>query len=624
MTRREQHERITTEHYIVPRRSFNPVLILVVFLTIIAVLAVVIAAGAIDIARLIGIDQVVRVPRDYPTIQAAIDAVDPGEIIQVDAGVFAENLIINKPVTLIAQSFDEINPGNNTTIIDGGVGPATILIPAGLTQLPTIRGFVIRNGIDGIQASSPFIAEYNFLHSSANLISYQQGGGGFNRNNVYFRATNNAIRMDNIDRPLLVENNRILYSGETGIEINLQNITSPPAAIEVDIWNNMIIGNSEDGIQLVDHPGDPQNTNRRFVIAGNLIANNVRAGIGLMPNANTLEDYSGADMVEAVRVFNNTFYGNDFGISGGDNLVAFNNIIANSLNRGVSRVQGAPGSNSVVAYTLFHNNRVDGEESSLGAGVILGVDPLFEAAPNPGPDGTWSTLDDDFSGLVLQSASPAIDKGIAQFQANDGELIPPSPLSGFTGAAPDLGWREFGAPLFMTSTPTLPSTSTPLPTVTVVSPTPLATLTTVPGSPTPLPASPTPLTVTALPATTSAPVSPTATVLLPSPAVTSTSTSTAQVTIQNINPTSAQANTTVTMTITGSGFQTGAAVSFEGGQGLPQQVLGVQVVDLATIVVTLNAQNDGSAGPQVWDVRVTNLDNSSAVLMDTFTVVPAP
>jgi hypothetical protein len=78
------------------------------------------------------------------------------------------------------------------------------------------------------------------------------------------------------------------------------------------------------------------------------------------------------------------------------------------------------------------------------------------------------------------------------------------------------------------------------------------------------------------------------------------------------------------MTLTGTGFQSGAIVTFEGGQGLPQQVLGVQVVDTATIIVTLNTQNDGLAGPQVWDVRVTNPDNSSIVLADAFTVAAPP
>lgn len=622
MARRDPRDRITTEYYTTRRPSFIPILIVFIFLAIIAVLAIVISAGATDWMNLFGFNSTIRVPRDYPTIQAAINAAEAGETIQVDPGVYFENLTLTKPVTLVAQTFDGINPANNTTVIDGGSAPATILIPSGLTQMPTIRGFVIRNGRNGIQASSPFVAESNFFHASGDLVSYQQGGGGFNRNNIYFGAVQHAIRLDNVDRSLLLENNRILYSGETGIEIGLQNTVLPPAVVEINIWNNMILENQEDGIQFVDYPGEPQDTNRRFVIAGNLIANNVKAGIGLMPNGNTVEDYSGADALEALRVYNNTFYGNDYGISGGDNLVAFNNIIANSLARGAWRVQGPAGTNSVVAYTLFHNNRVDAEETNVGEGDLLGVDPLFEAAPNPGPDGSWGTVDDDFSGLVLRSGSPAIDKGVVQFRANNGELIPPSPLTGFSGAAPDLGWREFGAPLFMTSTPTLRATITLPPTSTAVVFSPVPTQT--PITPTPLPASPTSQIPTVLPSMTSPSASPTATVIPPSPTVTSTASPAPQLNIQSINPNSAQANSTVALTVTGSGFQPSATVTFEGGQGLPQQVVSVQVTDPTTIVVTVNAQNDGTAGPQVWDVRVTNPDGTSAILADAFTVNPPP
>lgn len=615
MNIREQQDRIKIKK---PGRSISSNMIVTVILTIIAALAIVFGAQAIETIRRTGTGAVLRVPRDYTTIQAAVDAASPGDIVQVSAGVYYENVILNKPVSLVAESFDEINPANNGTIIDGkGAGP-TILIPPDLTQMPTIRGFVIQNGTDGIQASSGFIAEFNFLHSANNLITYQEGGGGINRNNIYFSATDNAIRMDHTDKPLLIENNRILYSGRDGIEISLQNITAPPSAVEVNIWNNMIIGNGDDGVQLIDHTGDPQDTNRRFVIAGNLIANNKKAGVGLMPNANTLEDYSGADMAEAVRVFNNTFYGNEYGISGGDNVVAFNNIFANSLTRGSWRVHSAPngnspvalssspGNNSVIAYSLFHNNRVDAEETNLGAGVILGVDPLFEAAPNPGPDGTWATVDDDFSGLVLRSDSPAIDKGVAQYVANNGEFVPPSPIAGFTGAAPDLGWREFGAPIFPTPTATPISSSTPLPTATVGSLTPEPTLTSIPGSPIPLPTSTTvPGTATGIPSETAT--------TTPEP-----------LTILAIDPIVAQADAAVTLTITGTGFQNGAVVTFEGGLGLPQEITAIQVVNSTTIIVTMTARNDGTLGDQLWDVRVTNPDISTFVLVDAFTVVPAP
>lgn len=603
--------------YETPKRPLNSQLGAIIILTIFIAVIAVIGVRAIQVLRQAATGAVIKVPGDYPTIQAAIDAAKPGDIVQVSAGLYNENLSLNKPVTLVGETFDEVNPVNNQSILDGGTGAAAITIPSGLTQMPTVRGLAIQNGMNGIQASSPFIAEFNFLQSAVNQVSYQVGGGGFNRGNIYFNAADNAIRLDNIDRPVLIENNRILYSGDDGIEISLQNAAVPPTLIEIDIWNNMILGNREDGIQFVDHPADPQDTNRRFVIAGNLIANSKKAGIGLMPNANTLEDYSGADVVEAIRVFNNTFYGNDYGVSGGDNLVAFNNIIASSLNVGAWRVQGPDGANSVVAYTLFHNNRLDADQSTLGVGNISG-DPLFVAAPNPGPDGVWETVDDDFSGLVLGSGSPAIDKGVTQYVAVNGEPIPPNPITGFTGAAPDLGWREFGAPIFMTPTPTPINSLTPLPTFTPVTLTPTLTITpTIAASATPLTPTVTPSSPTAQPSATVA--SPT----VIAPSATSTATP-VPVTIQQVTPNTAQANTTVPVTIIGSGFQSGATVTFEGVQGPPQEVITVQVVNSTTIIITLTARNDGTQGAQVWDIRVTNPDTSTAVLADAFTVVPAP
>jgi hypothetical protein len=577
---------------------------------IVCIMLVGVAAGVLALNRREQAVDLLIVPDEFATIQEAINAAEPGDIIQVRTGTYTENLLLDKAVSLTAETFDQVNPANNRTIINGGAGTATITIPPNLTQMPSIRGFVVQGGNTGIQASSAFIAEFNFFHSSVIAVNYQWGSGGSNRNNVYFKSTDDAIHLDNIYRPLLIENNRIMYAGDDGIEVNLQDQPSPPGPMDVNIWNNMIIGSREDGIQFIDFPGDPQDTNRRFMIVGNLIANSLKAGIGLMPNANTVEDYSGADTVEAIRVFNNTFYGNNHGISGGDNLVAFNNIIANSQGYGVWRVQGNPESNSVVAYTLFHNNTRDADESTLGAGILTGQDPLFVAAPSPGPDGAWETVDDDFSGLLLQGNSPAIDRGVAQYVTVSGEPVPSNPITGFIGAAPDLGWREFGSPIVITPT------ASPIPSPTLATSTIASTLTITPITPTATVA-----TLTAIPATTTAPPSPT----VPAPTATSPAlTATPQPAIINITPNTAEEGSTVNLTLTGSGFVNGAVLVFEGGQGAAPQVVTTQVVNPTTIVITVDTQVDPTFGTQAWDVRVTNPDNSSAVLADAFTVTVTP
>jgi Right handed beta helix region len=616
MNLRKRQSRIRVEENQALGLPINVKTVVTLFFTLIVALAVVFGAQAVAILDLQGGGNLINVPGDYTTIQAAINAAATGDIIQVRPGVYYENLTITKPISLVAASFDPVDPTRNNTVIDGGAKAATITIPEGLPQMPVIHGFVIRNSTDGILAYSEFISEYNYLYAANNLTSYQKGSGGVNRNNVYFRASNNAIRLDNMDRPLLIENNRIMYNTDDGIEISLQKATAPFATAMIDIRNNMILGNGGDGIQVIQHPGNPPDSNRRFMIAGNLIANNRKAGLGFMPNANTIEDYSAAGLAEAVRVFNNTFYGNDLGISGGGNLVTFNNIIANSATRGAWRVQEPQGGRAIVAYTLFHNNRIHMDQSHLGVSIILDVDPLFEAAPNAGPDGGWGTIDDDFSGLVLRADSPAIDKGVTQFVANNGELIPPTPITVFTGVAPDLGWREVGAPIFTTPVPTLVSSVIPPPTMTAVTLTPLPTATAAVPSPTPVTAAttPSPTSTTLVPS-----VTPTSTIL---PTATFTATATPPFIIQSINPIGAQANTTVIVTISGSGFQNGAVVTFEGGQGLPQEVLATQVLNSNTIMVTVSVKNDGAFGTQVWDVRVTNPDQSTTILPDAFTVTP--
>lgn len=403
------------------------------------------------------------VPDDCPTIQQAIDAASPGDTIQVKPGTYFENISIYKSISLIAQTFDADDPTKNVTIIDSGEENqvSTILIPEGISPMPVIQGFVIRNGDDGIEVRSEAVIENNFFDQASDQLDFEAGGGGIVRNNVFFNSLDDAVDLDDLNRPILIENNRMMYNGDDGIEIRLHDETAPLEPVTAIIQNNQIIGCQEDGIQIIDYSQNID-TNRRFIIKGNLIANCSDAGIGMMPDANTSEDFSGADIIEPVYTYNNTFFGNRYGLSGGDNHVAFNNIFANSAVKAVWRVEGQPEDDSIVAYSLFFNNGTDVEESSLGNGNLFGMDPLFAYPPNAGPDGIWNTVDDDFSGLHLRFDSPAIDAGINQIISNNGEAIPPSPITEFTGANPDLGWREYGCTPPLNLTPTIKPTSTPL------------------------------------------------------------------------------------------------------------------------------------------------------------------
>jgi len=78
------------------------------------------------------------VPTNYPKIQQAIDAANPGDTILVSPGVYKENLNITKSLSLIGEN-------NSTTIIDGGDRKIPVIL-INQTHDVEICRFTIKNG----------------------------------------------------------------------------------------------------------------------------------------------------------------------------------------------------------------------------------------------------------------------------------------------------------------------------------------------------------------------------------------------------------------------------------------------------------------------------------------------
>ena len=100
----------------------------------------------------------IRVPDDYPTIQAAIDAASPGDRVIVAAGSYWETLTINKALTLEGESGAIIEAGGTT-------GNAITVTADNVT----IKGFTIEDAyVHGIYAAnvSNLTIEDNTITSS--------------------------------------------------------------------------------------------------------------------------------------------------------------------------------------------------------------------------------------------------------------------------------------------------------------------------------------------------------------------------------------------------------------------------------------------------------------------------
>ncbi len=83
-----------------------------------------------------------RVPEDFPHIQAAIDAASTGDEIRVGPGTYDENLVLTgKTLTLVGTA------GAGATIVDGGQRGSVLFITSGV-----VDGFTLRNGYAGYGA----------------------------------------------------------------------------------------------------------------------------------------------------------------------------------------------------------------------------------------------------------------------------------------------------------------------------------------------------------------------------------------------------------------------------------------------------------------------------------------
>jgi len=83
-------------------------------------------------------------PADFYTIQEAINAAYPGDTINVKAGIYYENIIVNKSISLIGA--DNVN-----TVINGAKGSNVIEISDEVNNV-TISGFTLEDGSYGVYA----------------------------------------------------------------------------------------------------------------------------------------------------------------------------------------------------------------------------------------------------------------------------------------------------------------------------------------------------------------------------------------------------------------------------------------------------------------------------------------
>jgi parallel beta-helix repeat protein len=149
----------------------------------------------------------ITVPDDYLTIQGAINAASAGDTIYVKAGVYVENVIVNKSLTMLGES-------KYTTIVDGN-GTGNVIYVT--TNNVTISGFTARGS--GTSSWHAGIRFYNrdFCTVVDNICEDCRDGirlmycdhGQIQNNNVLGRVSSTCGIAGYVTTHFLIENNTV-------------------------------------------------------------------------------------------------------------------------------------------------------------------------------------------------------------------------------------------------------------------------------------------------------------------------------------------------------------------------------------------------------------------------------
>lgn len=371
-----------------------------------------------------------RVPQDHPTVQAAVDAAQEGDLVLVAPGTYVEALSISKTITLASEYYTTGDPAmvEQTVLAAPDVLTENVVFGSGAGLGARIIGFTIRDGKDGVKVRGiASVIDNWFENLDTDAVDFSRGASGHVAGNVMVNNGDDGVDIDQAS--VLIERNRMQFNTGDAIEIRTLDTVAP--WLTITMQDNVLSDNDQDGIQFIDDDVTLP-TNALLVVERNLIANNVQAGIGFMDLSDTSEDFRAASLLERVHVFNNTIVGNDHGLSGGDNVIALNNIFADHTNIAVKNVDGA----SILAHNLFWANGTDETGSNVDVATSLSADPQFDV------------------NYQLLPGSPAIDAGVAAFVLPSGEPVLQLGPTEFSGPAPDLGSFE----TVTTGTPNLPPT----------------------------------------------------------------------------------------------------------------------------------------------------------------------
>ncbi len=236
---------------------------------------------------------VLHVPRDFATIQAAVDAAGPGDVIHVTKGTYNENVVVTTSDLRLHASAGAVLDGTGLTgngiHVLGTVGaPVTGVEVAGFEVRNFERGIVVEQATyarirrNEVHHNLDKVAPLNTLTDAVGIdlrtVRFSEVSQNFSHDNgvaglqVRVGSTRNVIRANRLN-----DNGSQLTADWSGKGILLTGPSNDNTVLE-----NEVLRNSGWGIVITRPPGQPLTGT---FVAQNRLHDNARAGISLMGSA---------------------------------------------------------------------------------------------------------------------------------------------------------------------------------------------------------------------------------------------------------------------------------------------------------------------------------------------------
>jgi parallel beta-helix repeat protein len=211
------------------------------------------------------------VPQDYPTINEAINHASAGDIVYVQKGIYYENVLINKSISIVGED------AKSTIIIGTGGG---------------------NHALAGVTVTADDVKVSGFTVESLNYSSSSMYATGINIQADHCTITGNIIQNNYLGIFCAIQSNTKI-TGNT-ITANLKDGMRFYGGSQNEVSDNNITGNAASGIAIAGYSNtilrNKLEGNLRgiglgstySVVSGNTIESNIESGIYLAGSENTI------------------------------------------------------------------------------------------------------------------------------------------------------------------------------------------------------------------------------------------------------------------------------------------------------------------------------------------------